>query len=376
MLSILKGPYLQWPTQDSITVMWETSEMSTSTVTYRTTQKVHAGLDGRFETLGGTEKVVEDPALCCIHTVTLTGLEPNTTYHYRVRSTSRQGDLVESAEYPLKTAVEPDTPFSFAVTSETGGYGDDEINRRIFRQIRRFRPEFLLVVGDAVARGSRYEDWERWFFAPGRDLFADTPFYLCPGNHEENASWFYEFVAYPEPKNYYSFDYGNTHFVALDSTALVEYREGKPMPGEGFEPGSLQRDFLVEDLKASRAIWKIVFFHYPPYVSGDYQVEEMRALCPLLEEYGVDLVFSSHTIVYERSHPLRDGRLDADDGIVYIVAGGAGAAPNWFHHKWAWHTAQALAVPHFVQVVIAGDTLELRAIDDEGRLFDTAKFAK
>ena len=148
------------------------------------------------------------------------------------------------------------------------------------------------------------------------------------------------------------------------------------MPGEGFEPGSPQRDFLVKDLKASQATWKIVFFHYPPYVSGDYQVEEMRALCPLLEEYGVDLVFSSHTIVYERSHPLRDGRLDADDGIVYIVAGGAGAAPNWFHHKWAWHTAQALAVPHFVQVVIAGDTLELRAIDDEGRLFDTAKFAK
>ena len=30
MLSILKGPYLQWPTQNTITIMWETSELSSS----------------------------------------------------------------------------------------------------------------------------------------------------------------------------------------------------------------------------------------------------------------------------------------------------------------------------------------------------------
>ena len=90
MLSILKGPYLQWPTQNSITIMWETSEMSTSTVTYRATRKVHAGPDGRFETLEETEKVGEDSALCCIHAVTLTWLEPDTTYHDKVLSTRSQ----------------------------------------------------------------------------------------------------------------------------------------------------------------------------------------------------------------------------------------------------------------------------------------------
>ena len=140
MLSILKGPYLQWPTRDSITIMWETSEASSSTVIYCTTQKVHAGLNGRFQSVQGSEKRVEDATPRCIHSVTLTGLEPDTTYHYRVRSADGRGEGVESAEYPLKTAVEEGTPFSFAVTSETGGYGDDEINRRIFRQILRYRP--------------------------------------------------------------------------------------------------------------------------------------------------------------------------------------------------------------------------------------------
>ena len=57
--------------------------------------------------------------------VTLEGLEPETDYHYRVRSVNPGGDSVESDLHPLKTAVRRGTPFSFAVTSETGGYGDD-----------------------------------------------------------------------------------------------------------------------------------------------------------------------------------------------------------------------------------------------------------
>lgn len=44
--------------------------------------------------------------------------------------------------------------------------------------------------------------------------------------------------------------------------------------------------------------------------------------------------------------------------------------------KRAWHTAQAQALPHFVQVVVAGPTLELRTIDVRGRLFDTLQLRK
>ena len=81
-------------------------------------------------------------------------------------------------------------------------------------------------------------------------------------------------------------------------------------------------------------------------------------------------MFNSHTIVYERSHPLKDGRVDEEDGTVYVVAGGAGAKPNWLHPKRAWHTAHSMAVPHFVQVSVANRTLELRAVDEDGAVFD------
>ncbi|MCC6444281.1 MAG: metallophosphoesterase family protein [Armatimonadetes bacterium] len=373
MLSIVKGPYLQWPTLDSVTVMWETSVEAAAEVSVWDTQPVHSGLNGRARTLEETERRVTADRPGLIHKVILTGLSPDTSYHYRARS-SAGSEEAASGLFPLKTAVAYETPFAFAVTSETGGYGDEGIDRRLFARIARYRPEFLLLVGDAVRRGNDYEDWDRFLFAPGRELFAHTPFYLCPGNHEEDASWLYRFTASPAPQYCYSFDYGNAHFTGLDSTRGLSYRDGNPVPtgaADGCAPGAAQYEFLKEDLRASRAVWKIVFFHYPPYVSGDYEVEAMRGLCPVLEEGGADLVFNSHTIVYERSHPIRAGRLDGQKGIIYVVAGGAGACPEWFHPRRAWHTAQALAVPHFVQVAIAGPRLELNAIDEEGRLFDT-----
>ncbi len=234
-------------------------------------------------------------------------------------------------------------------------------------------------MGDCVKRGSVYEDWDRWLFAPGKDLFTNTPFYLCLGNHEENSPWFYKFTTYPEPKNYYSFNYGNAHFVALDSPSGIHFRGGRPVltdRGKGVTPGSPQYHFLVDDLAKAQATWKFVFFHHPPYVSGDYQIEETRILCPIFEEYSVDIVFNSHTIVYERSHPITKGEVDLELGVIYIVAGGAGAAPHWFHHKRAWHTAHAVAVPHLIQIAIAGRLLELKAIDHKGRLFDTMVLRK
>lgn len=49
---------------------------------------------------------------------------------------------------------------------------------------------------------------------------------------------------------------------------------------------------------------------------------------------------------------------------------GAGAKLDWFHPKRAWHTAQALAVPHFGHVAVTDRRLQLTAVDVDGRVFD------
>lgn len=385
MLSIIKGPYLQMPTQDSLVVMWETSEDAHGQVTIYETRQIHASGTGQFHTLEAAGRVIEEASPARrIHQVALTGLTAETVYHYQVRSQTATSELVNSPMHVLKTAVRTSTPFSFTVTSETGGGYPDVFSAEIFARMKAYRPDFLLMVGDAVSSGTSYEDWALHFFEPGAAFLHDTPFYLCLGNHEENAHWYYEFTAFPEPKNYYAFRYGNAHFIALDSTAIVDFEFDAERRSEtkvvfrepGFVPGTAQYDFLVRELEGSDAQWKIVFFHYPPYVSGDFQVEAMRVLCTLFERFGVDIVFNSHTMVYERSFPLLRDTIDFNNGVTYIVVGGVGSRPHWFHNKRAWHTAQSLAVPHFVQVVIAANHLELQAVDRHGQVFDRLLLAK
>ncbi|KQX62638.1 MULTISPECIES: metallophosphoesterase [unclassified Paenibacillus] len=373
MLTIVKGPYLQCPTENSITIMWETSEPASSTVNVLMAERIHSGYQGNYKKPEHVLVTVDENEYSTIHRLTVNHLEPNTLYFYQVRSVNERGEI-ESGYHFLKTAVRRGESFSFTVTSETGGYSgfdksEGQINRNIFSQMQRYRPDITLFVGDIVNDGNNYEDWEKYFFGPGKEFLTNTPFYSCLGNHEDNASWYYDFFAYNSPKNYYSFDYGDTHFICLDSTDFIE-RETYPNSSGKMVPGNEQFDFFIRDLQSTSAKWKIVYFHYPPFVSGGYQVEDLQELCPLMEQYGVDLVINSHTIVYERSHPICNGKVDFEKGIVYIVAGGAGAMPDWFLPKRSWHTAQSLAVPHFLNIVMTTNSLELQAIDEHGSLFD------
>jgi hypothetical protein len=231
-----------------------------------------------------------------------------------------------------------------------------------------------------VRDGRRQQDWDECMFAPLRALLGSTPFFHCAGNHEEHADHMARLLGTP-PEGYYDFTYGCAHFVALDATQLSDHVE-RPMDNYVIEPTVPldERDpqvrFLIAALAGSRAPWKFVFLHYPPYFSGTWEAPALRPLCAIFERFGVDIVFTSHAIVYERSHPIADGKINFERGVRYIVAGGAGAQPDWFHHKKAWHAARSRAVPHFLHLSVTPTHLELQAIDLEGRMFDVLTLDK
>ena len=163
MLSIIKGPYLQWPTQTSMTILWETSSEATGEVTWWAAERVHATGTGHFPIIEGSEQTVletgNEPR--CIHQVTLTGLDPETLYYYHVRSTDGQRQVCESDRHPLKTAVNDATPFSFAVTSETGGTCRNGItdNRRRESRCRYRRDKSRRITGPGSDQHRL--DWRR-----------------------------------------------------------------------------------------------------------------------------------------------------------------------------------------------------------------------
>lgn len=120
---------------------------------------------------------------------------------------------------------------------------------------------------------------------------------------------------------YYSFDLGDAHFIALDSTDFWS-----------LQPGSQMLTWLTSDLAATKKRWKIAYFHHPPFLTGfhaedDLCAEARKNVVPILERYGVQLVFSGHEHGYQRTFPLVGGQIVADPaiGTTYVVSGGGGS---------------------------------------------------
>ena len=72
-------------------------------------------------------------------------------------------------------------------------------------------------------------------------------------------------------------------------------------------------NWLQQDLEANTNEWLIAFWHSPPYTKGSHNSDNlddnfgnmtlMRTnFVSLLESYGVDLVLSGHSHIYERSY--------------------------------------------------------------------------
>ena len=89
------------------------------------------------------------------------------------------------------------------------------------------------------------------------------------------------------------------------------------------------------ELGSSQARCKVAYFHHPLWSSGRGYRSHVRhrrreKIARILQRGGVDLVLNGHVQNYERSKPLRRGRVNRRRGIVYVVTGGGGARLNGF----------------------------------------------
>src|SRR5699024_7156463 len=101
---------------------------------------------------------------------------------------------------------------------------------------------------------------------------------------------------------YYSFDYGDIHFVVLSSGDSSKKGVGKE-----------QLAWLQSDLASTEKSWIIVSIHNPLYSPGKYGSSEDRngvalalreSLAPVLNQYDVDLVLQGHDHVFALTYPM------------------------------------------------------------------------
>ena len=112
-------------------------------------------------------------------------------------------------------------------------------------------------------------------------------------------------------------------------------------------------------LAASTAPWKIVVGHHPVYSGGQHGDTPylVKHVLPLLEKHGVQVYFNGH------DHDLQ--HLQA--GKVNLFCTGGGSRPRK-NIKTTAHTKFGLGCSGFIAASLSSDSLDVRMIDDIGKL--------
>jgi hypothetical protein len=334
---ITKAPYLSWDTPDcsEMGVSWGTREEATSRVVY--------GTDPSY---GDT---IEDGSLVERHFLRIPGLDPGGTYHYQVSSSNGY----QSVNNAFKTPPEPGEPYCFVAYGDTRSQTYAHAN--VVDEIAAADPDFIIHSGDLVNNGHILKDWYMFFNVISK-VTGSAPLMPSLGNHEGGAQYYFNFFTLPGNEEYFSFDYGDAHFICLNSE--IAYASGSP-----------QYDWLLDDLQnvSPSARWIFVYFHSPPYSSGNHgsDIGIRNAWCPIFEEYGVDIVFNGHDHNYERG---------LVNGVYYVVTGGGGAPLRPVGQNW-W-TIYSESCYHICNLCIEDGRLQFEAIKPGGEVIDSFSLFK
>lgn len=241
--------------------------------------------------------------------------------------------------------------------------------------------DLAIHVGDIAYNDGAEDEFTRRHFRVYREMLAEVPLFPAVGNHDVRADGgrsydrAFDWPGPDDSRRWYSFRWGPVAFVAVDTSSPTEAVRGLRR-GEGPQYEWLERT-LRAAAEDSAVAWTVVYQHHPLYshavgVSGHGQDRGLgRALAPLYERYGVDLVAAGHDHHYERSVPIRDGRaVEPGCGPVYLVQG-AGGSPMYARDV-ASSPLQASRARtfSFTRLVIRSDRIDGRTGDAEGGVLD------
>ncbi len=272
----------------------------------------------------------------------ITGLAANTTYEYRIGKKNSQNETDDwSKVYTFKTASGNETEFTFLAVGDTQGKtwsGLTSADKGFMFAKAAFDaafaensdPAFILHAGDVVETGGDKALWNMYFKTLG-EHGASTPHFATLGNHDTwtygNPFYFDYHFNHPDnggssaldqtqidkitnsdllnviehiDETIYSYDYGNAHFIVLNTGSYN---------GQDEYLIEAQRQWLINDLQANQdAEWTVMLFHEPVYhrLGG---TESRPWLYDVIEGYGVDLVLQGHSHLVTRTYPMKNGQI-------------------------------------------------------------------
>jgi hypothetical protein len=321
---VTRGPYLQLGTPTSVTVRWRTDVATDSRVRFGPSP-------------ASLTSVADNPTVTTEHQVNVTGLLTDGLYYYSVGSTTATLAGGDSNHFfvtfpPAGTPV----PTRVWVLGDSGTANADAaaVRNGYFAATGSRHTDLWLMLGDNAYNNGTDSEYQNAVFNMYPTLLRNSVLFSTRGNHEADANAYYSIFNLPQnaeagglasgTEAYYSFDFGNIHFVCLDAFGTSRSATG-PMA-----------TWLQNDLAATTRDWIVAFWHHPPYSKGSHNsdteielVEMRQNLVPILENGGVDLVLCGHSHSYERSF-LIDGHYGTSGTFsqAHKIDGGSGREPT------------------------------------------------
>lgn len=367
-VTFVHRPYVQNLREDRVSILWSTRENLTGTVQYSTDTSFSQSTSAQLRAFPTSATGLPFPFYQ--YQADLTGLSPGTDYFYRIFMNGE--NVTAEGEYRIHTAGPG--PFTFLVFGDSGA-GTAAQTQLTLRMITE-QPNFVIHVGDIAYQDGTFGQFTANYFDYYATLMRRSCFFAAPGNHEYQTPGAAPYLALHSPPTatvpladldrYYSFDWADAHFIALDSNLLDNAYAAA---------GARMLDWLENDLATSRALWRVVYFHHIPYPVSQHIDDPLctaarERVVPILEKYGVQLVLTGHEHNYERSVPMRSGAAvaPATRGTIYITTGGGGATLHPVRPR-DYYVKQG-SVYHYLRVDADASQMTVRAIGADGREFD------
>jgi hypothetical protein len=370
---------MQKVTENSIIIKWRTDVATNSRVVF-----------GPNEATLTNEIVLQNNVT--EHTVQLSGLSPLTEYYYAVGNSSQILSGPQNHRFRTHPVNGESAPVRVWAIGDFGKGNTEQVEVKSSYETYSDTVEtnVWMWLGDNVYDDGKDSEYQTKLFQLNgfKDVFNHLPFWPTPGNHDYNEVWaestflgipysniplsqhegpYYDMVDVPQQGEaggfpsqlevYYSFDYGDVHFLSLNSELwdLTQTLNGI----------NQMKTWIEQDLNQNDKTFTIAYFHQPPYSKGSHDSDDIQELVmkamrehliPLLESYDVDLVVCGHSHVFERSHLIHGhygnsstldpsamikdgagGNFDAgnpyikdnlsqtEDGTVYVVCGNSGS---------------------------------------------------
>ena len=344
--SFKKVPYVLYPgNNDQMLVTWQLINTETCELKYGTDTNYTLG------TINTTEYGSDHQ-----HKVLLNGLTPEQKYYFKV-TTNNTTIKYGSFNTGLSDTENSVTFFAYGDT-RTNPEDHDTVAARIFSDINQnnLNQTFILNSGDLVSNGDSENSWDDEFFNQSYTnityLLANLPYLTAIGNHEGQGELFEKYFPYPMFMNnryYFSFDYGPVHVTAIDQET-------------DYSQGSVQYNWIVNDLSSSNKTWKIVVLHKPGWSAGGHSnsTDVQNILQPLFEQHQVSLVLTGHNHYYARA---------IVNNVQHITTGGGGA-PLYSPDASYPNIVTVDQSNHYCKLEINGENLHFSAIRSDGSLIE------